>query len=79
VEAAGGLRDALLAEYRLDINNNGVWTSRETYVWYDSNAQRLYFADGSFWFMGAQSAGTEEDAGTMYPTFMQDSNGNQLW
>ena len=28
--------------------------------------------------MGATSAGTEQDAGTMYPTVMEDSNGNQI-
>jgi YD repeat-containing protein len=71
--------DASGAEYRLDVNTNGVWTSREsTYVSYDANTQRLYFTDGSFWVMGAVSAGTEEDAGAMYPTLMQDSNGNQI-
>jgi RHS repeat-associated protein len=67
------------AEYRLDINTNGVWTSREgVYVSYDATNQRLYFPDGSFWVMGAVSAGTEDDAGVMYPTLMQDSNGNQV-
>ena len=29
--------------------------------------------------MGAVSAGTEEDAGTRYPTVMQDTNGNQIY
>ena len=28
--------------------------------------------------MGCRSAGTEEDAGTLYPTLIQDSNGNQI-
>jgi hypothetical protein len=71
--------DSTGAEYRLDVNNNGVWSSRESiYVWYDSNFNRLYFPDGSFWVMGAVSAGAEEDAGTRYPTLMQDSNGNQV-
>jgi hypothetical protein len=27
--------------------------------------------------MGCTSAGTEADAGTLYPTLMQDTNGNQ--
>ena len=71
--------DSTGAEYRLDVNDNGVWSSREgIYVWYDSNNDRLYFADGSFWEMDCISAGTEEDAGTRYPMLMQDSNGNQI-
>jgi hypothetical protein len=45
--------DASGAEYRLDVNTNGVWTSRDSiYVSYDSNTNRLYFNDGSFWVMG---------------------------
>jgi hypothetical protein len=49
-------------------------------VWYDTTASppRLHFPDGSFWEFGCQSAGTEEDSGTLYPTLMEDSNGNQL-
>ena len=71
--------DASGAVYRLSQNSNGIWTSTESvYVTYDSNAQRLYFNDGSFWVLGCTSAGTEQDAGTMYPTLLQDSNGNQV-
>ncbi len=67
------------AEYRLDVNTNGIWTSRESiYVEYDSNAGRLYFPDGTFWAFGCTSGGTEQDAGTSYPTLIQDSNGNQI-
>ena len=67
------------AVYRLDQNNNGVWTSKESvYVTYDSNAQRLYFNNGTFWVLGCTSGGTEQDAGTMYPTLIEDSNGNQI-
>ncbi len=67
------------AELRLDVNTGGVWTSKEAvYASYDANTQRLYFNDGSFWVMGAVSAGTEQDAGTRYPTLMQDFNGNQV-
>ncbi|MEK7407925.1 MAG: hypothetical protein AAB225_22875, partial [Acidobacteriota bacterium] len=72
--------DSSGAEYRLDVNTNGIWTSREgIYLEYDAAAQRLYFPDGSFWVMGAVSAGTEQDAGTRYPTLVQDSNGNQIF
>ena len=71
--------DSTGAQYNLSVNTGGVWTSTEgIYLYYDSNAGRLYFRDGSFWVMGANSSGTEQDAGTMYPTMMQDSNGNQV-
>jgi len=71
--------DATGAEYRLDQNHNGIWTSLEgIYVEYDSNAGRLYFPDGTFWVLGSTSAGTEEDAGYEYPTMIQDANGNQV-
>ena len=73
--------DSTGAEYRLDQNNSGLWTSLQSiYVTYDSTVTPgiLHFNDGSFWTMGATSAGTEQDAGTMYPTVMEDSNGNQL-
>jgi len=71
--------DSTGAEYRLTINNGGVWTSAESiYLSYDSNADILHFPDGSFWKMGAVSAGSEQDAGTYYPTVMEDANGNQV-
>ena len=71
--------DATGAQYRLNVNNGGVWSSQEgIYVYYDSNAGLLHFRDGSFWTMGSLSAGTEQDAGTMYPTLIEDSNGNQI-
>ena len=72
--------DSTGAEYHLNVNTGGVWTSQESvYVSFDTTVSlpRLYFPDGSFWTFGSLSAGTEEDAGTMYPTVMQDSNGNQ--
>jgi hypothetical protein len=71
--------DSSGAEYRLDVNTNGVWTSREgVYLEYDSASRRLYFPDGSFWVFDCQSAGTEFDAGVLYPTLMEDANGNQV-
>jgi RHS repeat-associated protein len=72
--------DSTGAQYRLDQNNNNIWTSKETgvYVEYDANANKLYFPDGSFWVMGAVSSGLEQDAGTQYPTSMEDTNGNQI-
>jgi hypothetical protein len=70
--------DGTGAQYRLNVNNNNVWSSSQSvYVWFDATANRLHFADGSFWVMGCTSGGTEADAGTMYPTTIEDSNGNQ--
>ncbi len=67
------------AIYRLDTNSNGVWSGRlSNYVWYDSNANILHFRDGSFWYMGSVAASAEHDAGTYYPTVIEDSNGNQI-
>jgi hypothetical protein len=71
--------DATGAQYHLNQNNGGVWTSIESvYVSYDSNIGKVHFNDGSFWLLGCTSSGTEWDAGTMYPTLMEDSNGNEL-
>jgi RHS repeat-associated protein len=72
--------DATGAEYRLYLDPvDGLWKSKESiYVAYEWNSARLYFSDGSFWAFGSVSAGTEEDAGTRYPTLMQDTNGNQV-
>jgi len=71
--------DGTGAEYWLTQNNAGVWSSTEgIYVYYDSNVGRLYFRDGSFWTFGSLSAGGEQDAGTLYPTAMEDTNGNQI-
>ncbi len=72
--------DSTGAEYKLyDPNHTGVWTSQDSiYVSYDFNANRLYFKDGSFWVMGCTSGGGEPDLGTMYPTTMEDTNGNYI-
>lgn len=71
--------DSTGAQYILNIDTNGIWSSSQgAYVWFDSNWDVLHFKDGSFWAMGAVSDGTEQDAGSMYPTVMQDSNGNQV-
>jgi hypothetical protein len=68
------------AEYRLSVNNgSNVWSSTESiYLQYDATAGILHFPDGTFWTMGCESAGSEQDAGTYYPTVMEDTNGNQL-
>ena len=60
--------DATGATYRLDHNNNGIWSSAQSvYVWYDSTVNTLRFRDGSFWLMDCISYSTELDAGKMYP------------
>ncbi len=67
------------AEYRLDRNTNGIWSSSESiYLKFDPITSRLYFPDGSFWLIGCLSTGNEEDAGSRYPTMMQDTNGNRV-
>jgi hypothetical protein len=59
--------DSTGAEYKLDVNTSGIWTSREgVYVEYEASTNKLYFPDGSFWVMGCVSSGTEADAGTRY-------------
>jgi len=73
--------DSTGAEYRLDQYNapNCMWTSTEgVRVGYNPCVNRLYFPDGSFWSMGATSGGIEQDAGVLYPTLMEDPNGNQV-
>lgn len=72
--------DSTGAEYSLSVNNgSNVWTSLEgIYISYDANAQKLYSTDGSFWVMGSQSSSGEQDSGTLYPTTIEDSNGNQI-
>ena len=71
--------DGTGAQYRLDINNNGVWSSKQgIYAWFDSSANKLHFPDGSFWVMGCTSSSGEADSGTMYPTTIEDVNGNQI-
>jgi YD repeat-containing protein len=71
--------DATGAQYSLNQNSGNVWSSTSSvYIWYDANVKKLHFPDGSFWEFACQSAGTEQDAGTSYPTLMEDSNGNQV-
>ncbi|MGO9095977.1 MAG: hypothetical protein ACLQGV_12210, partial [Bryobacteraceae bacterium] len=71
--------DSSGAEYRLNVNTGGNWTSQEgIHVTYQPSTYRLYFPDGSLWVMEALSAGTEQDSGTRYPTVMEDTNGNQI-
>jgi hypothetical protein len=71
--------DSSGAEYRLDQNTGGVWTSKDAiYISYEAATNKLWFNDGGFWLMNVESSGSEDDAGTLYPSLMQDSNGNQI-
>jgi hypothetical protein len=71
--------DATGAEYSLSVKTGNVWTSQEgVYISYDANANKLYSPDGSFWLMGSQSSSGEQDYGTLYPTLIEDTNGNQI-
>ena len=71
--------DSSGAQYRLNQNSGTVWSSSESvYVWYDTNTNLLHFRNGISWLMGCTSAGGEADAGTLYPTVVEDSNGNQI-
>ena len=73
--------DSTGASYRLNVNNSGVWSSRESvYIWLDTNVSpyKLHFRDGSFWVLGCTSASAEHDAGSLYPTTMESADGNQI-
>jgi RHS repeat-associated protein len=80
--------DSTGAEYILNnfgINNAGWWSKEGLYVTaYNQaqgqagNLQYLSFPDGSIWIFGSTAAGSEEDAGTLYPTKIKDGNGNMV-
>jgi chitodextrinase len=68
--------DGTGAEYKLNVNSSGVWSSQEAiYLWFDANTNILHFKDGTFWVMGSTSGGSEVDAGAMYPTIIEDPSG----
>ena len=66
------------AEYSLTESAPAPFHAEPEHVTYDASAEVLHFTDGSFWTMGSISASGEQDAGSLYPTVMEDSNGNQL-
>ncbi len=73
-------RDATGATYRLDQNNNDLWTSKDsTYVSFNGYSDDLYFNDGSLWAFHQVAGGVEQDAGTLYPDFLRDANGNFIY
>jgi len=56
-----------------------LWTSvMGTYVTYDAQRRSASLYRRQFWTMGSISASGEQDAGSLYPTVMEDSNGNQI-
>ena len=66
------------AEFPLSFSQ-GVWVSLQgLFISYDPSAKRLQFPDGTFWILGCESASGEADAGALYPTVIQDRNGNQI-
>ncbi|MBL8241703.1 MAG: hypothetical protein JNM66_30030, partial [Bryobacterales bacterium] len=70
--------DGTGAEYRLETNAGGVWSSKDgIFVEYDANTGRLYSPGGSYWEFGCRASGTEQDTGTLYPTRIVDTNGNE--
>jgi RHS repeat-associated protein len=71
--------DSTGAEYALATNTGGVWTGKDgAYISYDQNTRRLWFNSGIFWQMDCISGSTEVDAGTRYPTRIQNANGNYV-
>ena len=69
--------DASGAEYKLDVNTGGVWSSKEgIYVSFNTSTNRLEFSDGSTWLMDCVAGANEQDSGTRYPTQMRDRHGN---
>ncbi|MBL8237301.1 MAG: hypothetical protein JNM66_07780 [Bryobacterales bacterium] len=71
--------DGTGAEHDLDQNTGGVWRAKTgIFVEFDAAAKRLYFPGGSFWEFDCTANGTEADAGTMYPTRLVDTNGNEV-
>jgi RHS repeat-associated protein len=73
--------DSTGAQYQLGKNAGGVYTGASApYVWLDTNVSpvKLHFRDGTVWVMGCTSGGAEPDAGTIYPTIIEDVSGNQV-
>lgn len=74
--------DATGAEYRLfpDQNNEETWISIDGhYLTWVANASTLYYPNGTSLTFGCVSGEREVDAGTLYPTVIDDSNGNQIF
>ena len=71
--------DSTGAQHALKPGPNSLWTDQDSlYIGFDPVASVLHFRDGTFWKMGCVSGGLEPDFGTMYPTELDDTNGNQI-
>jgi RHS repeat-associated protein len=72
------LIDGTGAEYKL-YQNGRTWISRDSdYVTWDPGKSVLRFGDGSSMIFASLAGPHEADAGTLYPTLIQDTNGNQI-
>jgi RHS repeat-associated protein len=71
--------DSSGATHRLYPSTGDTYVSRDsTYLKWDRVLHRLWFRDGTFWDFDYVSLDPEPDAGTRYPTKIQDTNGNYL-
>jgi len=56
--------DGTGAQFRLNVNVSGIYSSQEgIYVWYDPATNLLHFKDGSTWLMGCTSGGSKPTSG----------------
>jgi RHS repeat-associated protein len=70
--------DGTGAEYRMT-QDGSVWRSLHGhYITWDPAQSVLWFANGSSMKFGSVAGPHEADAGTLYPTLVQDTNGNQV-
>jgi RHS repeat-associated protein len=70
--------DGTGAEYRMT-QAGSVWRSLHGhYITWDPSQSVLWFADGSSMTFGSVAGPYEANAGTLYPTLIQDTNGNQV-
>ena len=71
--------DSSGATRRLFFSSGDTYISRDsTYLKWDRVLHRLWFRDGTFWDFDYVSLDPEPDAGTRYPTRLQDTNGNYV-
>jgi RHS repeat-associated protein len=71
--------DSSGATHRLYPSTGDTYISRDsTYLKWDRVLHRLWFRDGTFWDFDYVSLDPEPDAGTRYPTRLQDTNGNYV-
>jgi RHS repeat-associated protein len=60
-------------------NTNTVYLSQDsTYLIWNYANNTLTFRDGSVWTFGCESSSVEPDAGTLYPTELEDPDGNLI-